>query len=172
MKLAIPLALSFLVTACMHEVTATSYAQLPETDSQVVLQGSLAQVEWIVVEKLANRGFALVDKQKQGTGMMLKFAGNRDFWMTQTLGSVFYAWIEPVSPQSARLRMEGKPTIGHREGCPSLDGSVCTPLMTNGHWGLTGAEEATAIHGVLAELEVDGVVGSGSDARTAAITKP
>jgi hypothetical protein len=141
-----------------HEVATTSYTKLPQSKSELVLDGSTTEVEQRIVEKMTNRGFPLVDRRTTSAGVWLKFSGNRDFSGASTLGSAFYAWVDSVGVMKTRLRMVGKPMVDHREGCPAMDGAPCTPLETFVQWGVSGAEEATAIHGVYAELAVDGVV--------------
>jgi hypothetical protein len=148
-------------TACLipHEVVATSSTYAPDSNNSMVITGSLAVVQLRIVDKFIGRGFPLVDRQTTDTGVLLKFAGNRDFIGSTTLGSVFYAWIEPDGPRAATVKIVGKPTIDHVEGCPALDGANCKPLTTLlGGWGLRGYEEAVAVHGVFSELVVDGVV--------------
>jgi hypothetical protein len=161
MKLA---AATFLITAgCIpmpHEVRTTSYAELPEQQSEIIVAGTLDQTQQVLVEKLANRGFPLLDRRPTDNGIWLKFGGNRDFAGYDTIGSVFYAWVDPtgVVTSGTRVRMVGKPTLNHKEGCPSEDGTSCTPLTTFQTWGVSGHEEALAIHGVFSELALDGVV--------------
>jgi hypothetical protein len=159
MKLAAVLALVF--GACIplpHEVKATSQVYSPEQTTELEVLGRLAVVQQRIVDKLVARGFPLVDRQSTDTGILLKFAGNRDFSGTATIGSVFYAWITPDGPRAAKVKLVGKPTINHVEGCPALDGTSCKPLTTYLDWGIKGYEEAVAIHGVFSELQVDGVV--------------
>jgi hypothetical protein len=159
MKLA--LALLAVLGACVplpHPVVATSQTYSPDAMTELEVVGSLAAVQQRVVDKLAARGFPLVDRQSTDTGVLLKFEGNRDFNGNATIGSAFYAWIEPDGPRAAKLKLVGKPTINHVEGCPALDGAGCKPLTTYLDWGIKGYEEAVTIHGIFAELQVDGVV--------------
>nr|HEX4317320.1 hypothetical protein [Kofleriaceae bacterium] len=141
-----------------HEVTATSYASLPQSISEITVTGSFVEAQQRVVEMLMARGFPLVDRRMTANGVLLKFAGNRDFSGASTLGSVFYAWVAPIGPHTARVQMVGKPTVDHLEGCPAMDGKECTPLRTWVRWGIYGTEEAVAIHGVFSELALDGAV--------------
>jgi hypothetical protein len=158
MKLAV-LALAF--AGCIplpHQVNVTSQTYSPDATVELEVLGRLATVQQRIVDKLVARGFPLVDRQSTDTGVLLKFAGNRDFNGTATIGSVFYAWITPDGPRAAKVKMIGKPTINHVEGCPTLDGTSCKALTTYLDWGIKGYEEAVAIHGIFAELQVDGVV--------------
>ena len=172
MKLAVVACSLALVAGCIpppHEITATSYASLPQSASEVEVSGTILQAQQALVEKLANRGFPLVDRKPTTTGVWLKFGGNRDFAGTDTIGSVFYIWVDPsdAAVGNTRIRMVGKPTLDHNEGCPSMDGEACKPLTTYQVWGITGYEEAVVIHGVFSALALDGVVPAQTESRTA-----
>jgi hypothetical protein len=149
-----------------HEISTTSYASLPQPVSQIAVAGTMLQAQEALVEKLANRGFALVDRKPIDNGIWLKFAGNRDFQGASTIGSVFYVWVNPAGDGATgtTVRMVGKPTVDHNEGCPSMDGTTCQKLMTYVTWGVSGHEEAVVIHGVFSELALDGVVAAPSGA--------
>ncbi len=146
-----------LATGChlRYEVVATSESVLPPADSTRTIPHALGEAQQLVIDKLGMRGFTLVDRQITAEGAKLRFAGNRDFYNSSTIGSVFYATVAPLSPAASRVTLIGKPTVGHDESCPSLVANApCVPIFGSG-WGLSGREEAAVVRGVFAELDLD-----------------
>jgi len=82
--------LTDLVARLVFEPT---WPSLPQSTSEVVVSGTSVEAQQAVVDMLANRGFALVDRKPTTTGVWLKAAGNRDNAGYSTIGSVFYVWV-------------------------------------------------------------------------------
>ncbi len=137
-------------------VEVTSERFILPAESELAVASPPNEAAQLVIEKLGARGFTLVATSRSGTGVRLKLAGNRDFSGIHTLGSVYYAWIDAVAG-GAKVRLVGKPTVDHVEGCPAYDGDTCAALTTDITWGISGREEAQVIRGVIAELVIDDV---------------
>jgi hypothetical protein len=130
----------------------------------VIVTHPPTQVARLVIEKMTARGFTLVDSTRTKTGLRLKLAGNRDFTSNgNTIGSVFYAWVDEASLGISLVSIVGKPTYDHRESCPQIDvrvddidrGVPCTTIHVPWLWAMSGWEEGEVIDGVLAELQLD-----------------
>jgi len=144
-----------LVAGCLPHpvrIEATSDQVLAPGDTTILIASTPLEAASLVIEKLGARGFTVVSSRRVDAAVRLKLAGNRDFSGTHTLGSVFYAWLDPV-PGGTRIRLLGKPTLDHDESCPTIDTEpTCTLLQTYVTWGLSGVEEARVIRGVFAEI--------------------
>jgi hypothetical protein len=150
-----PLVVAFAVAGCTFPIQGTSRVFLTEHESQQIVPRSFVETEQLVNEKLAARGFTLVTRDEQARSATLSFLGNRDFSGASTIGSTFYAKFVPLSAGTTLVTLVGKPTMNHRESCPSVDDNPCTEVRTDNLWGLTGSEEANVIRGVFAEIELD-----------------
>ena len=156
MKLAL---LACAVAACIpvYKVNGTSETVLTPEEARIELAMPVRDAAQAVVEKLGARGFAVVDANRTESGYYVKLAGNRDFSGTQTLGSVFYVWIDDADRTGiSQVKMVGKPTVNHQEACPGSPETGCTDLATLSPFAISGREEAQVIHGVMAELRLDG----------------
>jgi hypothetical protein len=107
-----------------------------------------------VVAKLNARGFALVDQRSVDDVVVLVVSGNRDFNGTHTIGSIFYVSIHG-SGATSNVKIVGKPTLDHRESCPSITGDPCQSIQVYSKWGVNGYEEYQAIRGVFVELGLE-----------------
>jgi hypothetical protein len=157
------------LAACIqpYAVNSTSERSLAAGDDHVELAMPVHDAAHVIIDKLGARGFAVVDAQPSPRGYYLKFMGNRDFSGTQTIGSVFYAWLDGDG-DTTHVRLIGKPTIDHVESCPSLDQvTTCKELKMWSPFAINGWEEAQVVHGVFSELRLDGsdVSNATADAR-------
>jgi hypothetical protein len=144
---------------------------LTPEQSMMTIPHAFADAQQLVIDRLEMRGFMLVERHATAAQADLRFIGNRDFRGSETIGSAFYATIVPVAADAARVTLIGKPTLGHRESCPSLApnakyGPPCMPLQVIGNdWGITGREEADVIRGVFAELQLEASMSISNGAR-------
>lgn len=138
----------------MTTVEVTSERWATPFESEMKVASAPNDAAELVIEKLGERGFTVVSTTPIDGGVRVKLAGNRDFSGLHTLGSVFYAWVTQV-PGGSRVRLVGKPTVDHGEGCPAYDSDTCSALRTDVTWGISGREEAQVIRGVFAELTVE-----------------
>ncbi len=136
-----------------YEVDATSARLVSADDSTAMLAVTPDEAASLVLEKLGARGFTLVETKQTPAGRRLKLSGNRDYAAVgQTIGSVFYVWLEPVAA-GTRVKIIGKPTAEHRDACPAFDGDpACVRVKVTSLWGMRGVEESQVIRGVFAEL--------------------
>jgi hypothetical protein len=149
------LAVLALLGACLpppYKIDATSARAISDADASTTVGVPPADAAALVIEKLGARGFTVVSTRRADAVLVVKLAGNRDFSGIHTLGSVFYASIEPT-PSGSQIKLMGKPTLDHIESCPQVEGEPqCAPLTSDTKWGLSGWEEAQVIRGVIAEL--------------------
>jgi hypothetical protein len=69
---------------------------------------------------------------------------------------------------TSQVRMVGKPTVDRQEVCQGSMEPTCAGASMLSSSGISGAEEAQVIHGVLAELRLDGAEVSSQTAEAGA----
>jgi hypothetical protein len=149
-----------IIAGCIptYPIDATTAKLMSANEAETIVRYGLVEAAQLVIAKLGERGFTLVDSRRTDRGLRLKLTGNRDFAGTHTLGSVFYVSIERATSGRSQVRIVGKPTYDHREGCPTVEGEPpCTKIETWERWGYSGREEVQVIRGVFAEIALDGM---------------
>ena len=126
-----PLFVVAVLTGCTYPIQGTSRVFLTEHESQQIVPRSFVETEQLVNEKLAARGFTLVTRREDPRSASLYFLGNRDFSGASTIGSTFYARFSPLSAGTTLVTLVGKPTMNHRESCPSVDDNPCVEVRTD-----------------------------------------
>jgi hypothetical protein len=97
-----------------YKLDATSARLMPAERSIAVVAMSPAQAAQLVIDKLGARGFTLVETRNVGTALRLKLAGNRDYSaLGSTIGSVYYAWLEPVQV-GTQVKIRGRSAATRR----------------------------------------------------------
>ena len=152
------------LVGCVPPVVATTPSPPAEAEAVLTIAAPLDVAQQRLVEKLSERGFALVERRATQNSAWLRFSGNRDYTVT-TIGSVFAASLRPLTASSTQIELRGKPTIDHYEECPSFGDEPCDPATPRVRYAgathdfaLTGREEADVIRGVFAELQLDGTI--------------
>jgi len=165
------LALALFVTGCMSAVTTSSRTYLTAEQSAAISAHAPIEAAREVTRLFEVRGFALADQHviDNGAGFALKLTksnrglaadkGDDSQLSSNDVGSAFYVTIEP-SATGSMIGMVGKPTLNGAEPCskevPELP---CGGVEVNGQFAssfMSGKTEADIVHGVLAELELEG----------------
>jgi hypothetical protein len=157
------LLLAILVTGCVMPQTRTV---LPPEHSHAFVKASRDDTARALVSLFTHRGYPLVDQRALADGsVLLRLKGSRvqiteggKHWVASSVvGSVFYAVIKDSGANLTSLDLYAKPTLDGHEGCdPRTD---CEPLYADArqYREMSGAEEAEVIHGVIAELALEGL---------------
>jgi hypothetical protein len=175
--LATILTLGLAATGCVTEITASSMAYLGPHGSEVVVDRPAAAGALAITRLFTERGFGLVDQHAAAPGnqIILAFKGNRGAVTggdkhgvySSEIGSVFYVWVTPIDDTRSTVIMMGKPTIDGVEPCtddgPTGPRLPCSKVLAS--YGqatqMSGYNEAEVVHGVFAELALEGhVVGA------------
>ncbi len=105
----------------------------------------MAQVQWIVSPEARQPRLPAGGPPRHAD----RRVGRRFAWATATSPELRHDRVgvlrldqRMIGPHTERLRMVGKPTIDHLEGCPAEDGADCKPLRSYAVWGVSGDEEA------------------------------
>jgi len=160
------LLLALVATGCVSSVTTTSRSVLPPEQSHAIVKATPDDTARALVTLFTHRGYSLVDQHALPNGqLVLRLKGTREqiteggkHWTgSSVVGSVFYATLEQSGASLTALDLYGKPTLDGRESC---DKPGCEPLYADGRQmqSMTGFEEAEVIHGVIAELALEGLV--------------
>lgn len=171
-------------SACLGISTVTadqssrSYLSLQESSGLVNRDPQAAARE--VTQLLSARGYSLMDRRSDAaTGAAIfRFAtrgnaipssayracrGCEATIESTKVGSVIYAWIVPDGATGSRIELFGRPSVGDVDVCDTFIGHAlpCRPADEPSEvvaQFLTGRTEADTIHGLLAELQVQGFV--------------
>jgi hypothetical protein len=163
-----------LSTGCLTEVTTSSRTFLNPRDSGATTNRSVIDTAREVTRLFEVRGFAMLDQHVDAPNgeLVIKFAKtNRALAADKPeeaalygkdVGSVFYVWVMPTGDGSA-LSMFGKPTLNGAEPCSPDDGLglPCSKIgVETGFMSMymSGRNEADVVHGVLAQLQLEGYV--------------
>jgi hypothetical protein len=142
-----------LLAACVGEVpvTATSQSYLTPSGSRAMMREAPDAAARDVVRLFGERGDTLVDQHVNGNDRMLTFRGTRAVVFRYVLGSEFVATLRAVPGGGTELDLVGRPLENGTQPVIPADIAVEDTRVS-------GAEEAQVVHGVLAELVVDGMV--------------
>lgn len=157
----------------MADANMSSRSYLGPADSGAVSSRDMYTAAKEVTRLFEVRGYQMVDQHVDAPNgeLLLKFSkGNRALAAQKDdrqvigvndVGSVFYAWVTPVTPQSSTVALLGKPTLGGVEPC-TTDGVAlpCQQLSANPDFVatfLSGKDEAEIAHGILSELALEGI---------------
>jgi hypothetical protein len=157
------LLLALLATGCIMPPTPIV---MPPVHSRALVKASPDDTARALVALFTHRGYPLADQRALPDGaIMLRLQGSREtiveggkHWVASSVvGSVFTAVIERSGANLTALDLYAKPTLDGHEGCdPRAD---CQPFYVDArHYrDMTGAEEAQVVHGVIAELALEGL---------------
>jgi hypothetical protein len=158
------------VRASSRDILSDEQATLTISEPPDALAARLTEV-------MLRRGYHIVEKQVTEDHIVLKYKGERTVVQTiagsgvrgsmqvrgtsNNIGSVFYAFAAGKDASTTVLRMVGKPTGNGREVCSDRDQDLdpCGEDLKAGvnfvgRQQMTGREEAEAIRGVFAELNM------------------
>ena len=158
-----------LVAGCYSEVTSSSASYLSPEQSGAITAKPMLETAREVTRLMEVRGYALLDQHRDGAELVLKYSKeNRALAATKDddqvlsnrdVGSMFYVWVTPAA-SGAAVRMIGKPTLNGVEPC-SVDGiRPCGHITVDNQFRMTfmsGRLEADVVHGVLSQLQLEGV---------------
>ncbi|HEV7558316.1 MAG TPA: hypothetical protein VGO00_22760 [Kofleriaceae bacterium] len=154
----IPILIAIASSACMpaapdHDITSRAF--LGRSQSETYVRLAVPEAARVIDELFSKRGFALVDQKATATGVQLAFKGHRaDIALrhhSTDVGSAFYASLD-ATDRGVHVQLLGKPTV---------DGDEASELGGSTYFQTTGANEAEVVHGVLAELQLQGLVAPG-----------
>ena len=173
-KTTIAAALASLLAGCMMtEATMSSRTYLAPEQSGGVTAHNVIDTAREVTRLFEVRGFQLMDQHPNAPNgeLVLEYAkSNRALAATKDgsqvigssdVGSVFFVWVTPTD-SGARVAMIGKPTLAGVQPCTKDDVQLpCQTVSANPTFVSTymsGKDEADVVHGVLAELSLEGYV--------------
>ncbi|HEY1558317.1 MAG TPA: hypothetical protein VGF94_26000 [Kofleriaceae bacterium] len=160
------------VGGCMADANMSSRSYLGTADSGAVSSRDMYTAAKEVTRLLEVRGYQMIDQHVDAPNgeLLLKFAKSNRSLAAQKddgqqvgsndVGSVFYAWVTPVSPASSTIALLGKPTLAGVEPCTGDGVNLpCETVSTNSDFVstfLSAHDEADVAHGVLSELALEG----------------
>ena len=173
-KTTIAAVLASLLAGCMTEAaTMSSRTYLAPEQSGGVTAHDVTDTAREVTRLFEVRGFQLMDQHPNAPNgeLVLEYAkSNRALAATKDdsqvigssdVGSVFFVWVTPTD-SGARVAMIGKPTLAGVQPCTKDDVQLpCQTVSANPTFVSTymsGKDEADVVHGVLAELSLEGYV--------------
>jgi len=158
-----------LLTGCYAEVTSSSASYLSPEQSGAMTATPLLETAREVTRLMEVRGYAMLDQHQDGTELVIKYSkDNRALAATKDddqllnnrdVGSVFYVWVTPAASGSS-VKMIGKPTLNGTEPCSDDGIRPCGHITVDKKFGTTfmsGRLEADVVHGVLSQLQLEGV---------------
>jgi hypothetical protein len=118
---------------------------------------------------MSTRGFHLVDQHASPGGLTLRFTGGRRSVVTGAnhttstteFASMFDAEVQGTDPQTSAVSLIGRPLADGSVVCtPSFPGP-CVAVADSFSEVVSGQTEAQVVHGVFAELALEGKLASG-----------
>jgi hypothetical protein len=141
------------------DVKSSSLDYVPPTQSGATSTHSPVDAAREVTRLFELRGFALADEHVvEVNGVAMKFASHSQH---RSIGSVFYAWVQPAQDGGSMITMFGRPTLDGAEPCTTEQPALsCSGVsVANPDWAasaLSGRAEADVVHGVVSELGLEG----------------
>jgi hypothetical protein len=158
-----------LVSGCLSEVTSSSASYLAPEQSGAITAKPVVDTAREVTRLMEVRGYAMLDQHQDGNALVLKYskenralAATKDddqYLNNRDVGSVFYVWVSPAASGST-IRMVGKPTLNGAEPCGTDGVTPCQHVTVADQFRTTfmsGRLEADVVHGVLAQLQLEGI---------------
>jgi hypothetical protein len=158
-----------LTTGCVSEVTSSSASYLAPEQSGALSAKPILETAREVTRLMEVRGYAMLDQHQDGSELVIKYSkDNRALAATKDddqllnnrdVGSVFYVWVTPAASGSA-VKMIGKPTLNGAEPCSDDGIQPCQHISVADQFRTTfmsGRLEADVVHGVLSQLQLEGI---------------
>jgi len=156
----------FLLAGCAS-INASSRDHLSSDQSTLILSTDADTIQDALRQEFEARGYQRISRHMSEDATIVKFKGARithtsgtaDGVASSTIGSVFFARIEPASDTKSTVILFGKPTIDDHEICSDDDwkDTSCETMTTGIGWSgrdmVVGRHEAETIQSVLLSLE-------------------
>ncbi len=161
--------------SCAAVTVATSQDVLGPERSRAVVGATALDAARLVTPLFGSRGYALSEQHSAGSGLALRFTGDRQVVVSGSrgttgstqLGSEFRVAVTP-SPTGALVEITGRPTQDRAVICARPAEAHCTDFGRSVASDVDGVAEAIVVRGVFAELALDGAVVPTTDAVMAA----